>query len=120
MILKHLKFENIYSSTITINENDHEQADLVEYISNFNNKARCKNRNDKKYLKNIFDTAKNFHERRELVINVFKSGLFPLKSITGTGIKILTAKKMLQRLPIALARVDSGDNSENLSNESEK
>ena len=40
--------ENIYSGKVTINEADQEQADLVEYILNFNNKARTENRDDKK------------------------------------------------------------------------
>ena len=31
----------------------------------------------------------------------------------GKGLKILTPKQMLQRLPIALAQVKAGDNSEN-------
>ena len=35
----------------------------------------------------------------------------------GTGLKILTPKHMLQRLPIALAQVKAGKNSENLLNE---
>ena len=35
----------------------------------------------------------------------------------GTGFKILTPKQMLQRLPIALAQVKAGKNSENLLNE---
>ena len=35
----------------------------------------------------------------------------------GKGLKILTPKKMLPRLPIALAQVKSGNNSENLLNE---
>ena len=48
---------------------------------------------------------------------VFKSGLFPLKSTTGTRLKVLTPKKMLQRLPIALAKVKAGNNSESLLNE---
>ena len=33
------------------------------------------------------------------------------------GLKILTPKQMLQRLPIALAQVKAGDNSESLLNE---
>ena len=33
------------------------------------------------------------------------------------GLKILTPKQMFQRLPIALARVKAGNNSENLLNE---
>ena len=35
----------------------------------------------------------------------------------GKGLKILTPKHMLQRLPIALAQVKAGKNSENLLNE---
>ena len=35
----------------------------------------------------------------------------------GKGLKILTPKQMLQRLPIALAQVKAGKNSENLLNE---
>ena len=31
----------------------------------------------------------------------------------GTGLKILTPKQMLQRLPIVLAQVKAGNNSEN-------
>ena len=35
----------------------------------------------------------------------------------GKGLEILTSKQMLQRLPIALAQVKAGNNSENLLNE---
>ena len=38
----------------------------------------------------------------------------------GTGLKTLTSKLMLQRLPIALAQVKAGNNSENLLNEIKK
>ena len=34
----------------------------------------------------------------------------------GKGLKILTPKQMLQRLPIALAQVKAGNNSENQTN----
>ena len=39
------------------------------------------------------------------------------KETKGTGLKILTPKQMLHRLPIVLAQVKSGNNSENLLNE---
>ena len=39
------------------------------------------------------------------------------KATKGTGLKILAPKQMLQRLPIALAQVKAGNNSENLLNE---
>ena len=69
------------------------------------------------HKRNVLNTAKDLYECRELVISTFKSGLFPLKSTTGTGLKILTPKQMLQRLPIALAQVKAGNNSESLLNE---
>ena len=40
--------DDIYSSKITINEADQEQSDLIEYIFNFNDKTRPKNKDDKK------------------------------------------------------------------------
>ena len=40
-----------------------------------------------------------------------------LKAIKGTGVKILTSKQMLQRLPIALAQAKAGNNLQRLLNE---
>ena len=48
---------------------------------------------------------------------IFESKTKPIKAIKGKGIKILTSKQMLQRLPIALAQVKAGNNSESLLNE---
>ena len=42
------------------------------------------------------------------------------KATKGAGLKILTPKQMLQRLPIALAQVKAGNNSESLLNEIRK
>ena len=39
------------------------------------------------------------------------------KATKGTGLKTLMPKQMLQRLPIALAQVKAGNNSESLLNE---
>ena len=46
-----------------------------------------------------------------------KSEIFPIKATQGKGVKMLTPKQMLQRLPIALAQVKAGITSENLLNE---
>ena len=57
--------ENIYSGKITMEEIDEEQSNLIEYILSFNNKARTKNRDDKKtkkmflILQKIFMIAEN-------------------------------------------------------------
>ena len=48
---------------------------------------------------------------------MLSSGIFPVKSTQGKGLKILTPKQMLQRLSIVLAQVKVGNTSENLLNE---
>ena len=68
-------------------------------------------------LKNLY----NCFERREKILDGFESKIFLTKS-KGAGIlspdpsklKILTHRQMIQRLPIALAQVKSGNNSESL------
>ena len=47
-----------------------------------------------------------------MVLNAFKSRM--LLSIEGTSLKIWALKQMLQRLPIALAKVKGSNTSENL------
>ena len=60
---------------------------------------------------------------RELMYNAFRSGIFHRleNSQEGEGanemLKILTPNQMLKRLPIALAQVKAGNNSEILLNE---
>ena len=81
-----------------------------------------KRKNKKKKI--VKKSLIKFSEGREAILNAFKNKIFLTKS-TGTGIlntdnsklKILTPKQMLQRLPIALAQVKAGSNSENLLNE---
>ena len=65
----------------------------------------------------------NFFEGREKVPNAFDSKIFSIKT-KGTGylksepsVKILTPNQMLKRLPIALAQIKAGNNSESLLNE---
>ena len=48
---------------------------------------------------------------------VLEAKYFQQENTQGKGLKILTPKQMLQRLPIALARVKVGNTSENLLNE---
>ena len=70
-----------------------------------------------KIKNDIFDSVKNLYDGRELVLNAFKSGLFPLKSTNRTWLKILTSKWMLQRLLTTLVQVKAVNNSKNLLNE---
>ena len=116
--------QDIYEGKITINDADEYQTNLLTEILNFrkNTKPRSQEKKQEKeiVLKNLY----NFFEGREKVLDAFESKIFSIKS-KGSGIlnpdhsklKILTPKQMLQRLPIALAQVKAGNNSENLLNE---
>ena len=57
-----------------------------------------------------------------MAFKAFESGMFLMpeelkQSKKGTGLKILTPKQILQRLPIALPQIKAGNNSESLLNE---
>ena len=55
-----------------------------------------------------------------MVLKAFQSGIFPRSKESqqeGEGRKILTPNEMLKRLPIALAQVKAGNNSDSLLNE---
>ena len=66
----------------------------------------------------------NFFEGKEKFFDAFESKIF-LTKFKGAGIlnpdhfklKVLTPKQMLQILPIALAQIKAGKNSESLLNE---
>ena len=57
---------------------------------------------DKK--RDTYESAYALYEGRELTLNAFKSGIFPIKDTQGEGISILTPKQMLRRLPVFLHR----------------
>ena len=76
--------------------------------------------------KELINNLEKFYLSREEVINFFKdywkifldaSYISKEFETKGKGLKILTPKQMLQRLPIALAQVKAGNNSERLLNE---
>ena len=116
--------KDIYNGEITLKEADEEQSSLLNEIRNFRDKIKPqdaeKNRKKQDALKNLY----NFFEGREKVLNDFDSKIFPIKA-KGSGylkfkpssFKILTPNQMLKRLPIALAQVKAGNNSESLLNE---
>ena len=74
----------------------------------------------------MINNVEKFYSSSEEVINFFRDYIEMLSDANydakqneteGTGLKILTPKQMLQRLPIALAQVKAGNNSESLLNE---
>ena len=115
----------IRNNVITLDTANIEQANLLSYVYDFSKKTRPRNPAQRQLKADIVDSITSLVQGREMVINAFKSGMFQVskesqedeESQEGKGLKILTPNQMLKRLPIALAQVKAGNNSESLLNE---
>ena len=94
-----------------------DQSNLLKVFEEFNDKSRPRTIEGKTKTINILESVNAFYEGRELILNVFRSGMFPKEETQGKELKILTPKQMLQGLPIALAQVKAGNTSADLLNE---
>ena len=100
-IIRHFRRE-IYNG-ITLNDVFEEQTNLKDEIDKFKDftMPKIQNKNDNKVL--AFENINKPLERRQKVLNAFKSKIFPKRRTTqGKSLKILTLKQMLQRLHIEL------------------
>ena len=99
-----------------------EQANLLARFYDFVKKTKPQDPEQKKLKSDVLDSVSALVKGRELMYNAFRSGIFHRleKSQEGEGLKILTPNQMLIRLPIALAQVKAGNNSESLLNEIRK
>ena len=115
----------IRNNVITFDTANIEQVNLLSYVYDFSKKTRPRNPAQRQLKADIVDSVTSLVQGREMVINAFKNGIFQVskesqedeESQEGKGLKILTPNQMLKRLPIALAQVKAGNNSESLLNE---
>ena len=106
--------DSIYTDKINIDGAEIDQNNLLENFVNFNKKCKPRSKEDrvKKMKKwNSFDSVNARYEGQELILNAFRSGIFPKIETRGKGLKILTPKQRLRRLPVALAQVKAGNTS---------
>ena len=103
-------------SSITANI---EQANLLSHINDFKKNTKRRYPEKRKLRSDVLDSAAALVKGREMVLKALKSGIFQRseESQEGEGLKILTPNQMFKTLPIALAQVKAGDNSESLLNE---
>ena len=99
-----------------------EQANLLSHVKDFM-KTKPQDPEKRKLRAEVLDSVTSLVKGREVVLKAFQSGIFQVskESQKGEGtnemLKILTPNQMLKRLPIALAQVKAGNNSESLLNE---
>ena len=113
----------IRNNVISLDTINIEQTNLLSYIFDFTKKSKPRNPAQRKLRSDVLDSVTSLVQGREMVLTAFKSGIFQVskESQKDEGanemLKILTPNQMLKRLPIALAQVKAGNNSENLLNE---
>ena len=81
------------------------------------NLVRCGLRISNEEIKKIDEDEKQTEKPNEIVNIVEKILRFNNQNQRGQGLKILTPDQMLSRLPISLAQLKAGNNSEKLKNE---
>ena len=114
----------IRNNVVDIKTADIDQTSLISHINNFI-KTKPRDPEKRKLRSDVLNSVSALVKGREMVLTAFKSGIFQVskESQKGEGvnkgerIKILTPNQMLKRLPIALAQVKAGNNSESLLNE---
>ena len=114
----HLTFlNNIKKGKISMNKAIEQQQNFYKHL----NIIRIGNKNDNQ--KNVLANADIlFNGRNSAIKLIYGSMILEAKRLAkeeqeGKGLKILTPNQMLKRLPIALAQVKAGNNSESLLNE---
>ena len=121
----------IRNNIISLDTANLEQANLLSYTNDFIRKTKPRNPEKRKLRSDVLDSVTGLVNGRGMVLKAFQSGIFHKleESQKGEGaneisrvnaierLKILTPNQMLKRLPIALAQVKAGNNSESLLNE---
>ena len=108
--------ENIYNGKMNIDKAEMDRGYLLKKLVEFNNKSIPRTIEEKDKKRDTYESAYSLFEGRELILNNFKSRIFLIEARKNKELKILTPKKMLQRLVIALAHVKAGNTSKNLLN----
>ena len=114
LLLLSIKDDKI--SLTDIKNNQEKFKSYLREIKKGNNKRKSKEQKSALYNIETLYKARNqaikFYDDYSLIISEAK-----IKATKGKCLKILTPKQMLQRLPIPLAQVKAGNNSESLLNE---
>ena len=110
---------DIRNNVISLKAANLEQANLLAHVQNFVKNTKPQDPEQKKLKSDVVNSVRALVKGRELMYNAFRSGIFHRleKSQEGEGLKILTPNQVLKRLPIALAQIKAGNNSESLLNE---
>ena len=113
-------FKNIHDGDIPLENTEKEQIELKRNLDRI---KQGDPREKSEEQKNTIDNIKNLYSSRDKVVKMFNNyagnisrNIYDSKQ-ERTGLKILNPKKRVKRLPIALAQIKAGNNSQSLLNE---
>ena len=110
--------KDIKEGKISVEEEKEKQKDYYSYLNTI--QRGNKNASQKRTLANInilFNARDNLIKYIEDYSSMILEAQRLAREQEGKGLKILTSNQMLKRLPIALAQIKAGNNSESLLNE---
>ena len=109
------KISNDVTSRYNKSKDSFELLSIQNFLDNINNEHIKNKKNAREELKKL----KNNVKRGELkdIVKELECKIFGYEESSGSGLKILTNKQMLNRLPILLAQIQAGNNSTKLKNE---
>ena len=120
------KFDGPLHTCKSINDGDipleDVEKDQIELKRDLGRIKQGDPKNKSQQQNKTIDNIENLYTSREEIVQIFNDYAKNVSrnicySKQGTGLKILTPKQMLQRLPIALAQIKAGNNSKSLLNE---
>ena len=77
--------DSIYAGKINMDETEMNQTNRLENMIKVKNKSKPNTIEGKDKKRNTFDSVNALYEGRELTLNAFKSGIFPLKATKSEG-----------------------------------
>ena len=122
----HLLFNQInndVTSRYRKDKNSTELWSIQNFLDDINNEDIKNKKDTYKKFKDLKNDVKNDVKSDELkdIVKDLERAIFGYnyenEELSGSGLKILTNKQMLNRLPILLARIQAGNNSTKLKNE---
>ena len=109
------KISNYVTSRYNKNKDSFELLSIQNFLDNINNE-HIKNKKDaREELKQLKNNVKS-GELKDIVKELERA-IFGYEESPSSGLKILTNKQMLNRMPILLAQIQMGNNSSKLKNE---
>ena len=111
-------FNKISNDVINRYRENRDSTELLS-IQNFLDSINNEDITNKDDVRKEFTKLKNSVKSRRLkdIVKELERAIFGYEELSGSRLKILTNKQMLNRLPILLAQIQAGNNSTKLKNE---